>query len=913
MRKLILTFLLACIGCIAALSQNKFITGKVTNEKNEPLAKATVKVKNGKEGTLTDDMGKFSLTVVLLPVTLVISFAELNPEEVTVTTAGEINITLQTFEKILDAVVVAGDRVERKLTTSAISIEKVGKAEIINAPGGIYDLPLYKKGLDVTLSSLTYKTYSTRGFNGSGSSRVNQLMDGMDNQAPGLNFSVGNFVGLSDLDIESIEILPGASSALYGPGGVNGTIILNSKNPFKSPGLSVQVKNGVTDVGKYQRDKTGFYSDYTLRWAKSFNDKFAFKIGAQYMKANDWLANDTSNYLRSGANGKVVAGTRQSDPNYDGVNVYGDETSVDIRAFMQGAIQANPALAPILQPFLGSAQLVSRTGYDEIYTISPKTENIKLSGALHYKFTPKLEGIIAGHWASGNTVYTGNGRYAFKDIKVGQYKVELKHRNWFLRGYTTQEDAGEAYSAGIAAQIFNESWKRSFNPANINGSWYPQYTGAFVTGAAQVFQSVFNGTNLAQAQAAVLAAAPQLHAAGRGFADVGRPAGGSSQFQQIFDQVRKIPIPGGGLFKETSQLWMGEGQYNFSEKIKFAEIIVGGNIKNYILDSESTLFYEPDGPIKINEWGAYAQITKRLLEDKLVLSAAGRYDKNENFDGKFTPRLTALLKVAEGHNVRVSYQTAYKFPTTQQQWINLDIGTVVLLGGLPWINDVMNVKTNPTFIYNPPAASVPFVYKKLKPESMRSFEIGYKSIINKKLLLDMYAYFGKYSDFHGRIIVVQPTTTNKPFSIVTNSETEIKAWGAGIGFDYKMAKNYFSFFNVFTDNLTNVPSGFQAGFNTPKYRINAGFGNSGLGKKELIGFNINLRWQDEFFWEGAGFIDGTVKAYTTLDAQVNYKLKKIKSQIKLGGTNITNNFYQTGFGNPYIGGMYYLSLAYNIL
>ena len=177
----------------------------------------------------------------------------------------------------------------------------------------------------------------------------------------------------------------------------------------------------------------------------------------------------------------------------------------------------------------------------------------------------------------------------------------------------------------------------------------------------------------------------------------------------------------------------------------------------------------------------------------------------------------------------------------------------------------------------------------------------------------MYAYFGKYSDIHGRIILVQPTTTNKPYSIVTNSETEVKAWGAGIGFDYKMAKNFFSFFNVFTDNLTNVPSGFQAGFNTPEYRINAGFGNSGLGKKERIGFNINLRWQDDFFWEGAGFVDGTVKAYTALDAQVNYKLPKIKSMIKLGGTNITNKFYQTGFGNPYIGGMYYVSFGYNIL
>ncbi len=225
----------------------------------------------------------------------------------------------------------------------------------------------------------------------------------------------------------------------------------------------------------------------------------------------------------------------------------------------------------------------------------------------------------------------------------------------------------------------------------------------------------------------------------------------------------------------------------------------------------------------------------------------------------------------------------------------------------------MDVKTNPTYVYNPPAAPAPFVYKDLKPESMRSFEAGYKSIINKKLLVDLYAYFGKYTDFLGRIVLVQPTTTHKPYSVVVNSDNEVNTWGAGIGFDYKMAKNFFSSFNAYTDNLTNIPTGFMAGFNTPKYRVNAGFGNSGLGKTKRTGFSINLRWQDKFFWEGAGLADGNVKAYSTLDAQVNYKFPKIKSMIKLGGTNITNKFYQTGFGNPYIGGMYYVSFAYNVL
>jgi outer membrane receptor protein involved in Fe transport len=914
MKKLLLTttFLFALTAVI--FSQTINVTGKVTNEKNEPVANASVRVKNGTTGTTTDAAGKFSLSVASLPVTLLISHTEKEEMEVLVSNDKEVNVRLSDKPVELGEVKVEGGGnilLQGKFINVPITTEIVGKTEIRNAPGAVYDIPVTKKGLDVTVSSLTYRTYSTRGFNGSGSSRVNQIMDGMDNQAPGLNFAVGNFAGPADLDIESIEILHGASSALYGPGGVNGTIILNTKNPFKSEGLSLQIKNGITDIGRDQRPTGDGFMDYSFRYAKSFNDKIALKVGVQYMQANDWLANDSTNYKRNGAVGNVVPGNRITDPNYDGVNIYGDETSVDIRAFMQAACQSNPAICPIVQPFLVNPQLVSRTGYSEKDLVDPKTKNLRINGALHYKVTKNIEAIFAGHWGSGNTVYSGNGRYAFKDVKIGQYKLELRHKNWFIRGFTTQEDAGEAYSAGITAQLMNEGWKRSYNPSNVNGSWYPQYTGAFLTGAGQIFQQILGGGgSLQQAQAAVLAAASQLHIASRSFADQGRPVPGSSQFTSLFNTVRKTPIPAGGLFQETSQLWMGEGQYNFADKIKFADITIGGNVKKYILDSKNTLFYEPNGAIKINEWGGYVQAAKKFFEEKLTLTAAGRYDKNENFDGKFTPRITALISVAKNNNIRMSYQTAYKFPTTQQQWINLDIGSAILLGGLPWIDERMNIKTYPTFVVG--AQPVPYTYKQLKPESMRSFELGYKGSFNNKLLLDMYVYFGKYTDFTGRILLVQPTNNNKIFSIVSNSETDVKAWGAGIGLDYKMAKNFFSFFNFSTDELTNVPTGFMAQFNTPKYRMNAGFGNSGLGKGKRIGFNINLRWQDAFYWEGAGLADGNVDAYTTLDAQVNYKFTKMKTMMKIGGTNITNKFYQTGFANPYIGGLYYLSFIYNL-
>jgi outer membrane receptor protein involved in Fe transport len=915
---------LAIFGLMAAFAQPKdavSISGIIRDNEGIAVPGASVKVKGDIYGTITDSAGMFRLMVPGLPITLAISHTSFEKQDVTASNGTQLSINLIPAVNILEGVVLASKGIPTRILDAAFTADLIGQARIRQLPTtSIYDATVYSKGVDHTSSSLTMKTPSTRGFNGSGSTRVNQLVDGMDNQAPGLNFFVGNFNGPTDLDIESVELLPGASSALYGPGGMNGTILINSKSPFKYKGLSVQARQGIMHVDKSQRNKVTPYYDYSLRWAESINNKLAFKIGAQYISATDWLANDSSNYSRMGTDGKLIPGTRATDPNYDGVNVYGDETSVDIRAFMEGAIQQNPGLVPILSPFLSGPQNVSRTGYHEKDIIDPETKNIKLSGALHYKLSDKLEAIMMGNWSTGNTVYTDDNRYALKGIKIGQYKLELKHKDWFFRTYTTQENAGEAYSATVATQYFNEGWKRSYDPTNVGGSWYPQYTGAFAQGAASVFQSAFvsamtSGQSqqeaLATAQAAVMSASSQLHQAARAYADRDRPTAGSAQFKQIFDQVRKTPIPDGGLFKEKSQLWMSEGQYNFSNW-KFAEVIVGGSYKKYVLDSDGTIFIDTAKSISINEIGAYVQVTKKLLHDKLVLTASGRYDKNENFKGKFTPRVAALIKVAPDHNIRVSYQTAYRFPSNLTQWIRLDVGSdFLLLGGLPWVKDYMQVDKYPVheFVDGSPQPQ-PYEFKEFKPETMRSFEIGYKSLIDKKLLIDAYGYFGKYEDFVGRIGLYQPTT-GEAYSIVVNSPNKVKTYGFGLGLDYRMQDNYHLFFNAYSDKITDVPAGFKSYFNTPEYRMNAGFGNSGLGKKERIGFNVMMRWQDAFNWEGE-LANGPLKAFTTVDAQVSYKFPAIKTLFRLGGTNILNKYYKNAYGNPSFGGLYYASLVYNL-
>ena len=883
MKKSLLLLTLTCyLGAFAGMSQGILIKGRISdNISGDKLYGASVRVKGSGQGATADSSGSFSLTVPALPVTIQISHTSYEDQEIPVNKSTTLLIQLTPRSIIENPVMLVSKGIYSHMMDMPSSAEVMAAGRIRHLPAvSAYDATVYMKGVTLNTSSLTFKTPSTRGFNGSGSNRVNQLIDGMDNQAPGLNFFVGNFTGPTELDIESIELLPGASSALYGPGGMNGTILINSKSPFKHPGVSVAVKQGIMHVDKKRRPLSS-YSDYAVRLAHVFNKKFAAKVGVQYISATDWLASDSSNYLRQGTSGQLAPGNRQSDPNYDGVNVYGDETTVDIYPFLAGALPPGHQLIEHIP--------VSRTGYAEKDVIDPITKNIKLTGALHYKINDRIEAILMGNWSTGNTVYTDDNRYSLKGINIAQYKAELKHKKWFLRSYTTQEDAGEAHSATIATQFVNEAWKRSFDPANIPGSWYPQFTQAYVM-ARMTGADKLTALNMA-----------------RGFADQGRPAAGSDQFKQLFDAVRKIPIPDGGLLKEKSQLWMHEGQYTFGDATKNVEVIVGGNYKTYILDSDGTLFIDTAGAIKSYEFGGYAQLTKNIFSDKITLVASGRFDKNGNFKAQFTPRVAALVKVAKDHRLRMSYQTAYRFPGNLQQWIRLEVGNVLLLGGLPWVMDYMQADEYPVIDLS---TNQPLVYKEFKPETMSSFELGYRGVINNKLRIDLYGYMGKYKDFLGRIGLFQPAT-NRAYSTVVNSANKVKTHGFGLGLDYKLPNNYTVFANAYSDVITDVPAGFKAYFNTPKYKFNAGFGNSGLGKSKRTSFNIMMRWQDDFEYEGE-LANGPVKAFTTVDAQVSYNFPKIKSQVRIGGTNIFNKYYKNAYAHPEVGGLYYVGFAYNI-
>ena len=885
----------------AATAQRVTISGSVKNASSSAQVPAvSVTIKGTSQGTFTDGNGNFSISVDNLPVVLVISSIGYELQEVTVSDASQpVNVTFVPTSSLGEEVVISASRVAERILESPVTVERVSAAAIRNAPAAsFYDVVGNIKGVDMTTSSLTFKTPSTRGFNGSGNLRFNQLVDGMDNQAPGLNFSVGSVIGLTELDVESMELLPGASSALYGPGGMNGTLLINSKNPFRFQGLSFQIKQGITHTDSRYRDASPYYN-WAVRYAKKIGEKFAFKINSEYIQATDWLAADYRNYARLGTSGGIIPGTRESDPNYDGVNMYGDETTADIRQVLQGVAAQAPFLAPYISTLTGSPINVSRTGYTEDEIVDPNTTNFKLTGALHYKLSSNLEAVVAGYWGTGNTVYTGSDRYSLKDLKIGQYKVELNHSNWYLRAYTTQENAGQSFNSTVTTRLVNEKWKISTGSTG----WFAQYGQAYL--AAKLGGA---GDDAA-------------HAMARKTADIGRPEAGSEQFKQIFDQVRSVPISkGGGLFVDKTDLYNYEGQYNFSHLTgSFLDILVGGNYKKYVLNSEGTLFADSAGSIPINEYGGYIQASKELFNERIKLTVSGRYDKNTNFDGRFTPRATAFIKLSENNNIRLSYQTAYRFPSTQQQWINLDVGgNVRLIGGVQELRDFYKFNSNPVYTLG----GQPAILNKLKPESVKSYEAGYRGLFAQgKLLFDVYGYFGKYTDFIIRTLVMQSKTGNpadlsnptyrQVYSVPQNTESEVETYGYGISFDYRLPKNFTLGGNFTSDVLDNVPAGYVAFFNAPEFRANANFGNTGFGKKKQWGFNVVYRWQDAFFYEG-DFTSGMIEPIQTLDAQVSYKMEASKSVFKIGANNLLNQYYRNAAGNPSIGGLYYVSYGYNI-
>ncbi|WP_273273899.1 TonB-dependent receptor [Maribacter polysiphoniae] len=893
-------------------------SGTVVDHNNEPVPGANVIIVGKAVGAVSDFDGNFTLkTSETPPFQLKISSIGYTDTTVDVTSNNEkITIVLDESHTMLDEIVISASRTPERLFESPVSVERFGLKEIQNTTsasfyGGLENL----KGVDINTNSLTFQSINTRGFASFANTRFMQLVDGMDNSSPALNFVMGNLVGMNDLDVQSVEILPGASSALYGANAFNGILFMRSKNPFDFQGISSYLKTGITS-----QDAAGDneYYDIGIRAAHAFSDKLAVKASFSFMEGTDWYAVNEEDLDNPGFT--------RADPGYDGLNVYGEAVNTTLNF---------DTLAGLPSGTLGSA-FVTRTGYAERDLTDYNAQSVKFDGAIHYRpFADDFEIIYNGRVGRGSTIYQGANRYYLNGFSLQQHKLEFKNNNFFVRGYITSENAGNTYDTRLAAVNVNRKWKG-------DTEWFTDYATTFI--GAKL--GVGTGVQLDDASA---------HAAARAAADTGRLIPGTPEFEATFNSViADGNVATGARFIDNTKLRHVDANYNFSHLTEdFADIQIGGSYREYELNSSGTIFTDKDGPIPYSEYGLYTQLQKKFMDDRIKFTGSVRYDKNELFDGFVSPRASLTYTVGENrnHNFRGSFQTGFRNPTTQDLYIGLDAGRARLVGASPdnldrYVFDT-SVSTDGADIIGsntvtltgrdayentyslssleagtPEAVNTPLV----KPEKVTALELGYRGQIGK-VVVDVSGYYNDYQDFISQKLVATPkygqagdgglsllALQNRDiqiFNAYTNSLADITSYGITAGLEAQVFGNFdFGVNYTFSDfdfDETSDPD-FQPQFNTPKHKVKASFGNSEL--FENFGFNINYRWTDGYLWENS-FATGDIPSFSVLDAQVNYSVPSIKSIFKLGASNLLGEEYVTAVGTGYIGSQFYLSWTIN--
>ncbi len=919
------------------------ITGTVNDATlGKPLPDANVKVLRKALGTTTDFDGKFILkTTDKPPFIIEISSLGYQTEKVEITKNNQIiEISLKENGTVLDEVVISASRTPERIMESPVTIERFDSRGIKNTSSpSFYDGLENLKGVNINTNSLTFKSVNTRGFATFANTRFMQLVDGMDNSSPALNFALGNLLGLSELDVKSVELLPGASSALYGANAFNGIMFMTSKSPFDDQGISFVFKTGLTNQ---QASGNNEFYDGSLRMAYTFSNHFAAKATLSFLKGTEWFATDYRNTL----NGIYAPGDRNSDINYDGLNVYGDEVSTNIRGVAESleSLQLIPPGASALIPGVN----VSRNGYLEKDLMDYDAKSLKFGGALHYRpwGNDRLEIIWNTKYGRGNTIYQGANRYYIKDFFMEQHKLEFRGKYFFVRGYLTSEDAGNSYDTRFTAININRRWKD-------DQTWFGQYVGGYL-------QAVLEGeTN------------DRAHIIARNTAQTGALEAGTPAFQNVLNEVTSDPdLNTGSKFQDKSQIRHVNANLNLKEYVDFAEIQAGGSYREYTLNSQGTIYTDFDDPITYDEFGLYTQLQKKFMDDRLKLTGSIRYDKAQNFDGNISPRLSVAYAIGsdKNHNFRASFQTGFRNPTTQDQYIGLDVGRAFLVGSAPdnlarYNTPVITLSGNGAALTgqsglslsgtqaynnafslqsvlegNPTVADVGLV----KPETVTAYEVGYRSAIpvkDNKLSIDLSVYYNGYEDFIANENVIAPLYGNvnlsdtapigpggarvplalaaltngdtAVFNTYTNTEADISAYGATIGINTKILNGFNLGLNYtlskFDFDEDSDPD-FEVAFNTPEHKIKFQFGHTNI--FENLGFNINVRWQNEYLWQST-FHDGVIDPRTVIDAQMNYKIPSIKSVFKAGGVNLTGQEYFSAPGVGAVGSQYYISWTIN--
>jgi iron complex outermembrane receptor protein len=934
----VLTTLALLVAFSASYAQTVLKGSIVDRTTSETLIGATIQIKGTTEGTVADLDGKFEFTTSKpLPITLVITYVGYQTQEYIVESVDDkLKFKLVSSDFQLKAVEITELRISDKQKESALTMESMDVLGIKETPAtNFYEGLGALKDVDLTSASIGFKIINTRGFNSTSPVRSLQIIDGVDNQAPGLNFSLGNFLGCSELDVKKVDLIIGASSAFYGPNAFNGVISMETKDPFQFRGLSVASKMGERHL-----------FETSVRYAHVFPSKdsiprWAFKVNATYLKADDWVANNMDAVYNSVSAADNWGG-------YDAVNRYGDEAPIYYDS-------------PNNQVNRPGLNIIHRTGYEEKDIVDYDTENLKLNFALHHQFKDSTQLIASSNFGTGTTVYQGDNRYSLNGVLFFQNKLEYKSDKGFIRAYATHEDAGKSYDAVFTALLLQNRAKDDSRWASDYGYYWSTLIAPKVKDLPNfpvpqiINQQVVYDFNLADQIMGQYSDSLQMwHDLVRQLADLGISPPGDFAFDgnvdrfepdtERFDEaLRDITsktsfAEGGSRFWDKSALYHVHGERKFSlDSGQFTkmDIIAGSNFRLYTPNSRGTIFKDTTDRITNYEYGVYMGFEKRFANDRLRANATVRVDKNENFPFVVSPAASLVYNVNEATVARFSFSSATRNPTLQDQYLYYNAGRAILLGNLDGFDSLVTIESARVMASSQnPDDLVYFNVAPIVPEKVKTLEAGIRTLIAKRVYIDAGYYFSFYKDFigynTGLDAFVDPLTNlfnpskTQAYRIAANATDVVTTQGASAGINYYF-KKFFTINANYSWNKLDLQGSDDPiipAFNTPEHKYNIGItardltGQFKLSKKEdartfLIsnyGFSINYKWIDGFLYEGSPQFTGEIPTYDLLDAQISKYLPSISTTIKLGASNILNNKQFQVYGGPRVGRLIYFSL-----
>jgi|CXWL01.1.fsa_nt_gi TonB-linked SusC/RagA family outer membrane protein len=279
MRKLFLLLMGVVFFATQALAQ-RTVTGKVTDEKGNPVANVSVVVRGTTTGTTTKADGTYSLDVPANARALVFSSVDMSPVEIAIGSQTQINATLKNEDKTMSEVVVTAFGIKKDKKTLGYGVTQVSGTELTQAHTTNITNALASKVPGVRVSgsggSFTSSSILIRGFTTfTGSNQPLFVIDGIpiDNSGGGSPLQNGPSVStraidINQDDIESMSVLKGASAAvLYGSRAANGVILITTKK-----GKTGQ-KNSIQFSSSYQIESVNRTPKYQNEYAQGSVDK----------------------------------------------------------------------------------------------------------------------------------------------------------------------------------------------------------------------------------------------------------------------------------------------------------------------------------------------------------------------------------------------------------------------------------------------------------------------------------------------------------------------------------------------------------------------------------------------------------------------------------------------------------------